>query len=88
MYPNSIFFVCEESGFIYLHMHVKVMTDLDSILKSRDTTLPTKVRPVKAMVPPVAMHGCKILQCSAFFAVQTVFLKDKKLNIHYRGHVL
>ena len=30
----------------------------------------------------------EILQCSAFFVVQTVFLKDKKLNIHYRGHVL
>ena len=33
----------------------KVMTNLDSILKSRDTTLPTKVRPVKAMVFPVVM---------------------------------
>ena len=35
----------------------KVMTNLDSILKSRDTTLPTKVRIVKAMVFPVVMYG-------------------------------
>ena len=34
------------------------MTKLDSILKSRDITLPTKVRLVKAMVFPVVMHGC------------------------------
>ena len=36
----------------------KVMTDLDSILKSRDITLPTKVHLVKAMVFPVVMYGC------------------------------
>ena len=35
------------------------MTNLDSIFKSRDITLPTKVRLVKAMVFPVVMHGCK-----------------------------
>ena len=35
----------------------KVMTNLDSILKSRDITLPTKVRLVRAMVFPVAMYG-------------------------------
>ena len=37
----------------------KVITNLDSILKSRDITLPTKVRLVKAMVFPVVMYGCK-----------------------------
>ena len=37
----------------------KVMTNLDSILKSRDITLSTKVRLVKAMVFPVVMDGCK-----------------------------
>ena len=37
----------------------KVMADLDSILKSRDITLPTKVRLVKAMVFPVVMNGCE-----------------------------
>ena len=37
----------------------KVMTNLDSILKSKDITLPTKVRLVKAMVFPVVMYGCK-----------------------------
>ena len=37
----------------------KVMTILDSILKSRDTTLPTKVCLIKAMVFPVVMYGCE-----------------------------
>ena len=37
----------------------KVMTNLDTILKSRDITLPTKVRLVKAMVFPVVMYGCE-----------------------------
>ena len=37
----------------------KVMTNLDSILKSRDITLPTIVRLVKAMVFPVVMYGCE-----------------------------
>ena len=38
----------------------KVMTNVDSILKSRDITLPTKVHLVKAMVFPVVMYGCEI----------------------------
>ena len=37
----------------------KAMTNLDSILKSRDTTLPTKVHLVKAMAFPVVMYGCE-----------------------------
>ena len=37
----------------------KVMTNLDSILKNRDITLPTKVHLVKAMVFPVVMNGCE-----------------------------
>ena len=37
----------------------EAMTNLDSILKSRDMTLPTKVRLVKAMVFPVVMYGCE-----------------------------
>ena len=37
----------------------KVMTNLDSILKSKDITLPTKVRLVKVMVFPVVMYGCE-----------------------------
>jgi len=37
----------------------KAMTNLDSILKSRDITLPTKVHPIKAMVFPVVMYGCE-----------------------------
>ena len=39
----------------------KIMTKLDSIFKSRDITLPTKVRLVKAMVFPVVMYGCESL---------------------------
>ena len=39
----------------------KIMTNLDSILKSRDITLPTKVHLVKAMVFPVVMYGCESL---------------------------
>ena len=37
----------------------KALTNIDSILKSRDITLPTKVRLVKAMVFPVVMYGCE-----------------------------
>ena len=43
----------------YLLLGRKVMTNLDSILKSRDVTLPTKVHLVKAMVFPVVMYGCE-----------------------------
>ena len=43
----------------HLLLERKVMTNLDSIFKSRDVTLPTKVRLVKAMVFPVAMYGCE-----------------------------
>ena len=43
----------------YLLLGRKVTTNLDSILKSRDITLPTKVRLVKAMVFPVVMYGCE-----------------------------
>ena len=42
-----------------LFLRRKVMTNLDSIFKSRDITLPTKVRLVKAMVFPVVIYGCK-----------------------------
>ena len=42
-----------------LPLERKVMTNLDSIFKSRDITLPTKVRLVKAMVFPMVMHGCE-----------------------------
>ena len=43
----------------HLLLERKVMTNLDSIFKSRDITLPTKVRLVKAMVFPVVMDGCE-----------------------------
>ena len=41
----------------------KVMTNLDNILKSRDITLPTKIRLVKAMVFPAVMYGCESWDC-------------------------
>ena len=43
-----------------LFLERKVMTNLDSILKSRDSTLPTKVRLLKAMIFPVVMYGCEL----------------------------
>ena len=42
-----------------LLLGIKTMTNLDTILKSRDITLPTKVHVVKAMVFPVVMYGCE-----------------------------
>ena len=50
--------VCSHEIKRHLLLGRKVMTNLDSILKSRDITLPTKVRLVKAMVFPVVMYGC------------------------------
>ena len=43
----------------YLLLGRKVMTNLDRILKSRDITLPTKVRLVRVMIFPVVMYGCE-----------------------------
>ena len=43
----------------YFLLRRKAMTDLDSILKNRDVTLPTKVHLVKAMLFPVVMYGCE-----------------------------
>ena len=43
----------------YLFLGRKVMTNLDSLLKSRDITLPTKIRLAKVMAFPVVMYGCK-----------------------------
>ena len=51
---------CSHEIKICLLLGKKVMTNLDSILKSRDITLPTKVRTDKAMVFPVVMYRCEI----------------------------
>ena len=51
---------CSHGIKICLLLGWKVMTILDSILKSRDIALPTKVHPVKAMVFPVVMCGCEL----------------------------
>ena len=50
---------CSHEIKIQLLLGRKVMTDIDSILKSRDITLPAKVHLVKAMVFPVVMCGCE-----------------------------
>ena len=50
---------CSHETKRHLPFRRKIMTNLDSILKSRDITLPTKVRLVKAMVFPVVMYGCE-----------------------------
>ena len=71
------------------------MTNLDSILKSRDITLPTKVRLVKAMVFPVVMYGCEswttrrsnqsILKISPGYSLEGLMLK---LKLQYFGHLM
>ena len=53
------FFYCSHEIKRHLFLGRKVMTNLDSIFKSRDITLSTKVRLVKAMVFPVVMYGCE-----------------------------
>ena len=50
---------CSQEIKRHLFLGRKVMTNLDSTFKSRDITLPTKVRLVKAMVFPVVMYGCE-----------------------------
>ena len=59
----------------------EVMTNLDSILKSSDITLPTKVHPVKAMVFPVVVYGCeswtvKKAECQRIDAFELWFGED------------
>ena len=58
--PISLQVVTEAMKLRHLLLGRKAMTNLDSILKSRDITLPTKVHLVKAMVFPVVMYGCEL----------------------------
>ena len=57
--PKSLQMVTAAMKLRLLLLGRKVMTNLDSILKSRDITLPAKVRLVKAMVFPVVMYDCE-----------------------------
>src|SRR5574341_154135 len=57
--PKSLYMVTAAMKLRHLLLGRKVMTNLESIFKSRDITLPTKVRLVKAMVFPVVMYGCE-----------------------------
>ena len=56
--PKSLQMVTAAMELRHLNLGRKVTTNLDSILKSRDVTLPTKARLVKTMVFPVVMYGC------------------------------
>ena len=56
---NNEFLIYIEILYIFYACAHKVMTNLDSIFKSRDFTLPTKICLVTAMVFPVVMHGCE-----------------------------
>ena len=56
--PKSLQMVTSAMKLRHLLLGTKVLTDIDSILKSRDITLPTKVHLVKAMVFPGVMYGC------------------------------
>ena len=57
--PKSLKMVTAATKLRHLLLGRKVMSNLDSILKSRDITLPTDVHLVKAMVFPVVMYGCE-----------------------------
>ena len=57
--PKSLQMVIAAMKLRCLYLGRKVMSNLDRIFKSRDITLPTKVRLVKAMVFPVVMYGCE-----------------------------
>ena len=56
--PKSLQMVTTAMKLRHLLLGRKAMTNLDSVLKSRDITLPTEVHLVKAMVFPVVMYGC------------------------------
>ena len=60
----------------HLLLRRKAMTNLDSILKYRDTALPTKVYIVKAMVSPVVMYGCKRLGAEELMLLNCVAGED------------
>ena len=57
--PKSLQMVTAAMKLRHLLLGSKAMTNLDSVIKSRDITLPTKARLVKAMVFPVVMYGCE-----------------------------
>ena len=61
MAPKSLWMVTAAKKLRHLFLEIKPMTILDSVLKSRDITLPTKVYIVKAMVFLVVMYGCESL---------------------------
>ena len=67
----------------------KVMTNLDSVFKSRDVTLPTKVHLVKAMVFPVVMYGCeswtkKKAECRRIDAFE-LWCWRRRFPVHHKG---
>ena len=67
--PKSLQMVIAAMKLRRLPFGRKVMANLDSILKSRDITLPTKVRLVKAMVFPVGVYRCEKVKVNSFSRV-------------------
>ena len=72
------------------HLGRKVMTNLDSILKSRDITLTTKIRLVKVMVFPVVMYECEIwtikkAECRRIDAFELWCGEDSKVSLGLQG---
>ena len=65
---------CSHKIKIHLILGRKVMTNLDSMLKSRDNTLPTKVCLVKAVIFPVVMYGCESRTIKKLSAEELMFL--------------
>ena len=67
----------------------KVTTNLDSILKSRDITLPTKVHLVKAMVFPVVVYRCESAGVDCHFLLQGIFpTQESNLGLLHCGQML
>ena len=73
--PKSLQMVTAAMKLRLLLLGRKVMTNLDSILKSRDIILPTKVRLVMAMVFPVVMYGCESWTVKKAGAEELILLK-------------
>ena len=85
--PKSVQMVTAAMKLGHLLVERKTMTNLDSILKSWDITLPTKVRLVKAMVFPVIMYGC---ESWTFRKLKTVFpaLQVNSLPLSHQGSIV
>ena len=76
---------CSHENKIYLLLGRKAMTNLDSILKSRDITLPTKVCLVKTMVFPVVMYGLRRLNAEDLMLLSCGVGEDSRESLGQQG---